>query len=59
MRNWISHRNRHHASAYHIFHTVYGREFDVALPEAQNYESWVGLLRHAVNALSPEYGKPF
>nr|QBM91556.1 hypothetical protein NNIBIDOC_00230 [Salmonella sp.] len=36
-----------------VFHTVYGREFDVALLEVSNYESG-RLLRHVVNALSQE-----
>ncbi|EZJ98388.1 putative gp23 [Escherichia coli 1-182-04_S1_C3] len=54
MRNWISHETDIMRLRTLVFHTVYGREFDVALPEAQNYESWVGLLRHVVNALSQE-----
>ncbi|EJA1202947.1 capsid protein [Escherichia coli] len=54
MRNWISHEIDMMRLRTLVFHTVYGREFDVALPEAQNYESWVGLIRHVVNALSQE-----
>ncbi len=54
MRNWISHETDIMRLRTLVFHTVYGREFDVALPEAQSYESWVGLLRHAVNALSQD-----
>lgn len=54
MRNWISHETDIMRLRTLVFHTVYGREFDVAMPEAQSYESWVGLLRHAVNALSQD-----
>ncbi|MDV1094963.1 capsid protein [Raoultella ornithinolytica] len=54
MRNWLSHEQDIMRLRTLVFHTVYGREFDVALPSAQSYESWVGLLRHVVNALSQD-----
>lgn len=54
MRDWVAHEIDIMRLRTLVFHNVYGREFDVAMPEAQNYESWVGILRHVVNALSQD-----
>ncbi|EPZ6046441.1 capsid protein [Enterobacter hormaechei] len=54
MRQWLSHEQDVMRLRTLVFHTVYGREFDAALPEAQSYESWVSLMRHVVNALSQD-----
>ncbi|WP_260603415.1 capsid protein [Enterobacter hormaechei] len=54
MRQWLSHEQDVMRLRTLVFHTVYGRAFDAALPEAQSYESWVSLMRHVVNALSQD-----
>ncbi|EQA6233097.1 capsid protein [Enterobacter hormaechei] len=54
MRQWLSHEQDVMRLRTLVFHTVYGREFDAALPEAQSYESWVSLMRHVINALSQD-----
>lgn len=54
MRNWISHEQDISRLRTIAFHTVFGREFDVALPEGQTYESWVGLLNHVITQLSTD-----
>lgn len=54
MRQWLSHEQDIMRLRTLVFHTVFGRTFDVALPEAQSYESWVSLMRHAINALSQD-----
>ncbi|WP_241576567.1 capsid protein [Rosenbergiella collisarenosi] len=56
MTQWLAHETDMARLRTLVFHTVpdYSREFDVALPEGQTYESWVGILSHAVNRLSTE-----
>lgn len=56
MTQWLSHEQDMARLRTIAFHTLpaYSRTFDTALPEGQTYESWVGLLRHAINALSSE-----
>ncbi len=52
LRNWLSHEQDMMRLRQMAFHCVHRFEFDVALPEAQQYESWVGLIRHRLNAMS-------
>ncbi|MDT0178206.1 capsid protein [Enterobacter sp. BRE11] len=54
MRNWLSHEQDMMRLRTMAFHTVYGRKFDVALPEGQTYESWVGLMKHVITQLSTD-----
>ena len=54
MRNWLSHEQDMMRLRTMAFHNVYNREFDVALPEGQTYESWVGLMKHAITQLSTD-----
>lgn len=54
MRNWLSHEQDMMRLRTIAFHCVRGYEFDVALPEAQQYESWVGLMRHRMSEMSTE-----
>lgn len=52
MRNWLSHEQDMMRLRLMAFFCVNNYEFDVAMPEAQQYESWVGLIRHRVNEMS-------
>lgn len=52
MRNWLSHEQDMMRLRLMAFFCIEKYDFDVALPEAQQYESWVGLLRHRVNEMS-------
>jgi hypothetical protein len=54
MRNWLSHEQDIMRLRTLVFHTVFGRQFDIAIPESQEYESWVGVMRNVVNALSQD-----
>jgi len=54
MRNWLSHEQDMMRLRIMAFHCVRDSEFDVALPEAQQYESWVGMIRHRLSELSTE-----
>lgn len=54
MRNWLSHEQDMMRLRTIAFHCVRDYEFDVALPEAQQYESWVGLIRHRLSEISTE-----
>ncbi|WP_241647048.1 capsid protein [Rosenbergiella metrosideri] len=56
MTQWLSHETDMARLRTLVFHTIpnFSREFDVALPEGQTYESWVGIMSHAVNRLSTE-----
>lgn len=54
MRGWLSHEQDIMRLRNIVYYTVNKREFDVSLPQAQQYESWVGLLRHVVNSLSQD-----
>lgn len=48
MRNWLSHEQDMMRLRTLVFYTVFGREFDAALPVTQNYESWVGIMKHEI-----------
>lgn len=48
MRNWLSHEQDMMRLRTMAFHTVYGTQFDVALPEGQLFESWVGLMKQCI-----------
>lgn len=54
MRNWLSHEQDMMRLRIMAFHCVRNFEFDVALPEAQQYESWVGLIRHRLSEMSTD-----
>lgn len=54
MRNWLSHEQDMMRLRTMAFHTVFGTEFDVALPEGQQYESWVGLMKQCITKESTE-----
>jgi hypothetical protein len=54
MRNWLSHEQDMMRLRTLVYYTVFGREFDAALPVTQNYESWVGIMKHVVNALGQD-----
>jgi len=54
MRNLLSHEQDIMRLRTLVFHTVFGRAFDVAMPVTQNFESWVGIMKHVVNALSQD-----
>lgn len=54
LRNWLSHEQDMMRLRLMAFFNVYEYAFDVALPEAQSYESWVGLIRHRINQMSTD-----
>lgn len=54
MRNWLSHEQDMMRLRTMAFHCVRNYKFDIALPEAQQYESWVGLIRHQLSQMSTD-----
>lgn len=54
MRNWLSHEQDMMRLRIMAFHCVRNYQFDIALPEAQQYESWVGLIRHRLSEISTD-----
>lgn len=54
MRNWLSHEQDMMRLRTMAFHCVRNYVFDIALPEAQQYESWVGLIRHQLSQMSTD-----
>lgn len=54
MRNWLSHEQDMTRLGIMAFFNKFKYDFDVALPEAQNYDSWVALIRHRINEMSTD-----
>ncbi|MGL5103052.1 MAG: capsid protein [Plesiomonas sp.] len=48
VRNWLSHEIDMMRLRKMAFHTIYGAEFDIALPTSQQWDSYVQLLKAAI-----------
>ncbi|MDC9590752.1 capsid protein [Xenorhabdus sp. XENO-10] len=48
VRNWLSHEIDMMRLRKIVFHTIYGSEFDIALPTTQQWGSYVALLKSAI-----------
>ncbi|MCZ4061261.1 Ig-like domain-containing protein [Pantoea sp. LMR881] len=52
LTQWASHEIDMKRLRKLAYHTIYDYEFDTALPEGQVWESWCGLFKNRVNAIS-------